>query len=177
MTPTGYHRGVDLSPTHLRNIRYESVTNFPCLDHRWGSAGRRNEAGRPRQYSIGRAVTLASLRAGGRSNDLVGHIIAVPLDVTDNDGVRAVYERIFAEHGVPDLCVLNAGTYIPTDGAIFSADAFAGRSTLTLWVSSALDAIIPSMVSRRADGSQSWGQYRVIAAYEQQQPTVRPRRR
>ena len=28
-----------------------------------------------------------------------------------------------------------------------------------------LDAIIPSMVSRGRDGSQSWGRYRVIAVY------------
>ena len=63
------------------------------------------------------STVLASARDVGKldeleaaSNDLVGHIIALPLDVTDNDGVRAAYERIFAEHGVPDLCVLNAGT-------------------------------------------------------------------
>ena len=80
------------------------------------------------------ASKLAELEAA--SNDLVGHIIALPLDVTDNDGVRAAYERIFAEHGVPDLCVLNAGTYIPTDGAIFSADAYR-QIDMTGWVSSA----------------------------------------
>ena len=54
------------------------------------------------------STVLASARDVGKldeleaaSNDLVGHIIALPLDVTDNDGVRAAYERIFAEHGVP----------------------------------------------------------------------------
>ncbi len=104
------------------------------------------------------STVLASARDTGKlaqleaaSNDLVGHIIAIPLDVTDNDGVRAAYERIFAEHGVPDLCVLNAGTYIPTDGAIFSADAFARQIDINfMGVVRALDAIIPSMVSRRA---------------------------
>ena len=104
------------------------------------------------------STVLASARDAGKlaeleaaSNDLVGHIIALPLDVTDNDGVRAAYERIFAEHGVPDLCVLNAGTYIPTDGAIFSADAFARQIDINwMGVVRVLDAIIPSMVSRKS---------------------------
>ena len=104
------------------------------------------------------STVLASARDAGKlaeleaaSNDLVGHIIALPLDVTDNDGVRDAYERIFAEHGVPDLCVLNAGTYIPTDGAIFSADAFARQIDINwMGVVRVLDAIIPSMVSRKS---------------------------
>ena len=48
------------------------------------------------------STVLASARDAGKlaeleaaSNDLVGHIIALPLDVTDNDGVRAAYEGIF----------------------------------------------------------------------------------
>ena len=57
------------------------------------------------------ASKLAEL---GESNDLVGHIIALPLDVTTMTGF-AMHTNAFSPTGY-DLCVLNAGTYIPTDG-------------------------------------------------------------
>ena len=90
---------------------------------------------------------LAQLAA--ESEGLSGDIIPVPLDVTDDDQVTSVCSAIIEEHGVPDLCVLNAGTYIPMDGAIFSAEAFAKQIDINwMGVVRVLDAIIPGMVAR-----------------------------
>ena len=36
----------------------------------------------------------------------------LPLDITDAAGVRSAFERIVNEIGLPDLCVLNAGTHL-----------------------------------------------------------------
>ena len=102
------------------------------------------------------STVLASARGGDKLTDLsaeadglAGDIIAVPLDVTDDHRVNAVCGAIIEKHGVPDLCVLNAGTYIPTDGAIFSANAFAKQIDINwMGVVRVLDAIIPGMVTR-----------------------------
>ncbi len=117
---------------------------------------------------IGRALALRLADAGSKvlasargkekltelaaeAAGLKGEIVAVPLDVTDDYGVRSAYENIVGAHGVPDLCVLNAGTYIPMDGAIFSADAVAKQIDLNwMGVVRVLDVLIPGMVTRRS---------------------------
>ena len=92
---------------------------------------------------------LAELAA--EADRLAGDIVPIPLDVTDDLMVRTVYDNIVAAHGVPDLCVLNAGTYIPMDGAIFSADAFAKQIDINwMGVVRVLDAIVPGMVARKS---------------------------
>ena len=117
---------------------------------------------------IGRALALRLAAAGSTvvasargedklaelANDaagLAGRIVPAPLDVTDEMRVRAVHDRIAADHGVPDLCVLNAGTYIPMDGAVFSAEAFQKQIDINwMGVVRVMDAVIPPMVARGA---------------------------
>ena len=63
--------------------------------------------------------------------------------------VKHAYSAITRDYGIPDLCVLNAGTYIPMDAAIFSADTFAKQIDINwMGVVHALDAIIPDLVDR-----------------------------
>ena len=83
------------------------------------------------------------------ANTMNGRVFAAPLDVTSDKSVRETYEMIASEHGVPDLCILNAGTYIPMDGAIFSSEVFAKQIDINwMGVVRVLDAIIPHMVAR-----------------------------
>ncbi len=90
---------------------------------------------------------LCTLAAEAQS--LAGDIFAIPLDVTDKERVKHAYSAITRDYGIPDLCVLNAGTYIPMDAAIFSADTFAKQIDINwMGVVHALDAIIPDLVDR-----------------------------
>ncbi len=101
-------------------------------------------------------IVLASARGKKKLGTLVneaealsGRIIPVPLDVTDADEVRATYKNILVDYGVPDLCIPNAGTYIPMDGAVFSAEVYAKQIDINwMGVVRILDAVIPSMVDR-----------------------------
>ncbi|PPR12216.1 MAG: putative oxidoreductase [Alphaproteobacteria bacterium MarineAlpha11_Bin1] len=81
--------------------------------------------------------------------DYPGSIIPLPLDVTDTAGVNKAYKNLVANKGEPDLCVLNAGTYIPIDGSIFSKEVFSKQIDINwMGVIRVLDAVIPSMVDR-----------------------------
>ena len=117
---------------------------------------------------IGRALTLRFAKAGctvvasartesdleemAREAELLaGTIVPLPLDVTDRAAVSKAYESLKSERGVPDLCVMNAGTHIPVDGTALKAPDF--KTLLDLNVMGAvhvLEAVVPDMVARGA---------------------------
>jgi NAD(P)-dependent dehydrogenase (short-subunit alcohol dehydrogenase family) len=57
---------------------------------------------------IGAAVALASVAELGA--DLAGVLDAVPTDVTDEESVRTLFDRVVERHGRVDLLFNNAGT-------------------------------------------------------------------
>lgn len=117
---------------------------------------------------IGRALALRCARGGStviasaRSVDalktlseeaatLPGAVFAKQLDVTDDAGVATVYREIVQVHGIPDLCVMNAGTHIPVDGMAPKASDFKALLDLNVMgVVRVLEAVVPDMVERRA---------------------------
>lgn len=116
---------------------------------------------------IGRALALRYLRAGAvvagtaRRADTLDSLKteagaagsrfhALPADLTDLAATHAVVARIEAELGPIRLAVLNAGTYQPTPGTSFRADAV--RQLLdanVMTVANALDAVLPAMLARQ----------------------------
>ena len=82
---------------------------------------------------------------------LPGSIIAMPLDVTDIAAIEQVRDRIMAELGTPNLCVLNAGTYIPVNGKHLKAADFRNQFNLNVMGTvQMLEAVIPGMVARKS---------------------------
>ena len=123
---------------HVRTIRYESGQNFPS-------------SGSMREHGIGRALAmrladhgstvLASARDASKLAELRqierprrAHHCPAP-DVTDNDGVRDAYERIFAQRGARSL--RSQRRDISYGWGHFPPTLSPGKSTLTGWVSSA----------------------------------------
>jgi NAD(P)-dependent dehydrogenase (short-subunit alcohol dehydrogenase family) len=85
------------------------------------------------------------------SKSLPGQIVALPLDVTDSADVERAYARVSMELGVPDLCVLNAGTYIPVNAKRLNAADFESQFNLNVMGTvRVLEAVIPGMVSRKS---------------------------
>ena len=117
---------------------------------------------------IGRALALrlaaegCTVAASARSADalkaleqeaetLAGRIVAVPLDVTDSATIEQACARIVADLGVPDLCVLNAGAYIPVDAKCLKAEDFRIQFDLNVMGTvRMLEAVIPGMVERKS---------------------------
>ena len=85
------------------------------------------------------------------SQSLPGRIVAMPLDVTDSADVERTYAKIAGSLGIPDLCVLNAGTYIPVDAEKLNSRDFDSQFNLNVMGTvRVLEAIIPGMVKRRS---------------------------
>lgn len=117
---------------------------------------------------IGRALALrlaaegCTVAASARSEDdlksleheaasLTGRIVAVPLDVTDAAAIAQAHDRIVADLGPPDLCVLNAGTYIPVDAKKLKTEDFRIQFDLNVMGTVKMfEAVIPGMVERKA---------------------------
>lgn len=115
---------------------------------------------------IGRALAVrlagdgwtvaASARTAADLHDLAdqvpgGAIRPFPLDVTDPLATRKVIAAIETEVGPIGLAVLNAGTYIPTAVAPFSAEAF--RAQLEVNVMGAVHALaelVPRFIERKS---------------------------
>lgn len=85
------------------------------------------------------------------AESLSGRIVALPLDVTDMAAIGEARDRIVAELGLPDLCVLNAGTYIPVDAKHLRVDDFQLQFDLNVMGTvKMLEAVIPGMVERKS---------------------------
>jgi len=69
------------------------------------------------QYAHDGHKVCASARNTAALNDLArekpANINVYPLDITNMSAVRHVFEHIVIDAGLPDLCILNAGTYQP----------------------------------------------------------------
>jgi NAD(P)-dependent dehydrogenase (short-subunit alcohol dehydrogenase family) len=93
------------------------------------------------------AEALASL--ADEASGLPGRIVPVKADVTDADAMRAAWSAVVATAGVPDLCVVNAGAFVPVEGRTFDADAVARQFDVNVFgVARTLEAAIPAMVGR-----------------------------
>lgn len=85
------------------------------------------------------------------AESLAGRIVAMPLDVTDASAINQAYDRIATELGTPDLCVLNAGTYIPVNAKRLKAEDFQTQFDLNVMGTvKMLEAVIPDMVKRKS---------------------------
>jgi short-subunit dehydrogenase len=80
-----------------------------------------------------------------------GRIVAMPVDVTDIRDVERTYTKIADELGVPDLCVLNAGTYIPVNAKRLNSRDFDSQFNLNVMGTvRVLESVIPGMVKRKS---------------------------
>lgn len=78
-------------------------------------------------------------------------IVPFVLDVTDLEAVKATWARMVAELGVPELVVLNAGTYVPVSAQGFSAEKFGANVEVNLMgTAKCLEVVMPAMIARRS---------------------------
>ena len=90
-------------------------------------------------------------RLEAEAESLSGRIVAIPLDVTDADAIGQARDRIIDELGTPDLCVLNAGTYIPVDAKHLKAEDFRIQFDLNVMGTvKMLEAVIPGMAENKS---------------------------
>lgn len=102
------------------------------------------------------SLVAASARSAAALADLVqaadglaGRIVAFPLDVSDTAAVARTHATIVAEAGLPDLCVLNAGIYVPLDGtALKSGDVERQFDVNVFGTVRVLEAVVPGMAAR-----------------------------
>jgi NAD(P)-dependent dehydrogenase (short-subunit alcohol dehydrogenase family) len=94
-------------------------------------------------------AALESLTAEAGPNAAAIHI--VPLDVTDRDATHAAFAAASqALRGLPDLTVLNAGTYEPMAAADFAAVRFRRQVEVNLMGTvHGLDALLPAYLAAR----------------------------
>ena len=117
---------------------------------------------------IGREVALLLSRRGGAVavssrtqsdlDDLAreaeggpGKIVPFPLDVTDEDAVRATFGAIERRLGPLDLALFNAGTHIPISAENFDAERFATLiDANVMGVVHGLAVAMPAFIERRS---------------------------
>ncbi|MBX2837135.1 MAG: SDR family NAD(P)-dependent oxidoreductase [Gammaproteobacteria bacterium] len=86
-----------------------------------------------------------------RSSDLSGKIVALPLDVTDNEAVTSHVQSAVAEFGEIDLSILNAGYYEPIEIDQLDLAHFENTYDVNLrGVIRCLMAVLPSALARRS---------------------------
>jgi NAD(P)-dependent dehydrogenase (short-subunit alcohol dehydrogenase family) len=99
-----------------------------------------------------------------------GHMLVVPLDVTDAASVVAAAARVREELGPIDLAVLSAGYWKQMDPANWDTDVFDKHIRVNLTgMSNAIAAILPAMLERRGGtiaGIASVAGYRGLAGAE-----------
>ena len=83
---------------------------------------------------------------------LPGSIFAFPVDVTDSEAVDSVIDEIETQLGGIDQAVLNAGTFVPMEGAEFRADVVRAHFELNVMgVCYCIEPLVQRM-SERANG-------------------------
>ena len=106
------------------------------------------EAGHQVCVSARNTEALNELDAACR--DATGGIHVFSLDVTDMDQVGACFDRISETVGVPDLSVLNAGTYIRNSAKNFDREDFRKLMDINyMGVVNCLQAIIPVCIEQQ----------------------------
>ncbi|HJP39079.1 MAG: SDR family NAD(P)-dependent oxidoreductase [Gammaproteobacteria bacterium] len=107
-----------------------------------------------RQYAQQGHQVCASARSIAALNSLLescrdtqGKIHVFALDVTDTARVSACFKRICSTVGMPDLCVLNAGTHIPNSAQRFDLAVFRHLMEINyMGVVNCLQAIVPVFI-------------------------------
>ncbi len=78
-----------------------------------------------------------------------GEIGVYPLDITDAAAAQAVFDRIVADVGVPDLCILNAGTHVPDRVTAIDPERFRQVMTINVYGTvTCLAALMPAFIAR-----------------------------
>jgi NAD(P)-dependent dehydrogenase (short-subunit alcohol dehydrogenase family) len=99
-----------------------------------------------------------------------GHMLVVPLDVTDAAAVAAAAARVHEELGPVDLAVLSAGYWKQMDPADWDTGVFDQHVRVNLTgMSNAIAAVLPAMLRRRSGtiaGIASVAGYRGLAGAE-----------
>ncbi|MGE0484054.1 MAG: SDR family NAD(P)-dependent oxidoreductase [Gammaproteobacteria bacterium] len=94
-----------------------------------------------------------SARPGARLDDTVAALgpraHALPLDVTDRDQLHDALTRLEHARGLPDLTILNAGTYQPQGLANFDAEAIRALFALNVFaITDTLAWLTPRLAAR-----------------------------
>ena len=77
------------------------------------------------------------------------HVYPFVLDVTDHEAAGEVVERMEATLGLPDLVVLNAGTYEPVDAATVSLEQYRQHMEVNyMGVVNCITVILPRLLAR-----------------------------
>ncbi len=85
----------------------------------------------------------------GEAGQHGGTIKGYPLDITDEDAVKTVVDRIENEVGEIEIAVLNAGTHQPADPKEFSAAGMTKLFSLNvLGTAKCIEAILPKFIER-----------------------------
>ena len=96
------------------------------------------------------AVTARSADKLGELCKLAPGLLAAPADVTDPAALKAAYERLRAELGVPDLAVLNAGVWDPMGAGDYTAErAHHSMQVNYLGIANCLELLMPDMIARK----------------------------
>ena len=109
-----------------------------------------------RQYALlGHRVCTSARNAAlldelaASCSGMTGSIHAFPLDVTDTDQVTGCFERICETIGMPDICVLNAGTHTANSAGQFDANVFRRLMDINyMGTVNCLQVIVPAYVSQ-----------------------------
>jgi NAD(P)-dependent dehydrogenase (short-subunit alcohol dehydrogenase family) len=117
---------------------------------------------------IGRAVALELVRRGwcvcasartihdleslaNEAQYFSGEVLPFPLDITDREECVRVFDRISVQAGVPDLAVLNAGTYVRFAASEFTAESFERQIAVNvLGTVNCLEPVMRAMIAARS---------------------------
>lgn len=82
--------------------------------------------------------------------DTSGEILSYVLDVTDMEQVSSCFQSIAEEVGIPDLCVLNAGTHTENPATNFDRDTYKRLMDINyMGVVNCLQAIVPTYIEQQ----------------------------
>lgn len=93
------------------------------------------------------------------TNDLPGHIVPLPGDVTDSDDMARAVDTIERQHGALALAVLNAGVFVPVRGEALDVADF--EKTFAVNLSGVVKSLVPAVEAMRRAGR---GQIAVVSS-------------
>ena len=111
-----------------------------------------------RQYAFAGETVCISARGTDGLLSLVnecegaaGSVHAYPLDITDSQKIQQSFESICTDIGLPDVCVLNAGTHTENPATAFDRDVYRRLMDINfMGVVNCLQAIIPAYIRERS---------------------------
>lgn len=93
------------------------------------------------------------------TNNLAGHIVPLPGDVTDSDDMARAVDTIERQRGALALAVLNAGVYLPVRGEALDVSDF--EKTFAVNLSGVVKSLVPAIEAMRR---ASRGQIAIVAS-------------